>query len=34
MHGADANADQQQLNDRIDSGAVCSWILAKNPSWD
>lgn len=34
MHGADANADQQQLNDRVESGAVCSRILAENPSWD
>ncbi|KIM71403.1 hypothetical protein PILCRDRAFT_82813, partial [Piloderma croceum F 1598] len=34
MHGANANADQQQLNDRVESGAICSRILAENPSWD
>jgi hypothetical protein len=34
MVGADTNADHLQLANRIESAAICSQILAQNPSWE
>ena len=34
MIGADTNADQLQLANHIESAAICSQILAENPSWE
>jgi hypothetical protein len=34
MIGVDTNADHLQLANRIESAAICSQILAENPSWE